>query len=425
MRAALLVLALTACTSKTKGVGDDPADDVALADSEATAHLAAALGDDGTTTVGQFLLDQAPAFLNAPNPDSMFQTAYERHISLPALSGTPRNLRVLTYNTGLLSRHYAVIAKVAVPNIDERRAVMGETLFAAGYDVLFLQEVWEVADRDALIAAGTAAGYTVWGGDGDGFHKETGLVIAVKSDLIGGTETKDQGQYQAQWKTENFPGPNLKRGWLAWSFPLADTGVTVDLFDTHTTAFSDEWWVRDLQARELGQRVAQAPAGDLVLVAGDMNAGWYYASDTWVDGDGKEIPGWWANAAAIPLLMYYGGLEDAKNAGSPNEDVQLGDLVPTGGGASFLAEPFGDATFCDRFPPTTFTATDCNSLYFQNYAGTEYPARLDQILFRDGTGRMRVTDQSLVFSDPMDFGAAGSFELSDHYGVEVDLEIGE
>ncbi len=395
-----------------------------LADSEPLVHVGAAL-IDGATTAGDLVRGEAFSWANPPDPDAFFQTRYERHVALPALTGTPRELRVLTYNVGLLSRRYAVFSKVEVPEIDARRAIVGDTVFAAGYDVVFFQEAWEKDDLAAIIASGEAAGYSVWGGDGNKFHKETGTIIAVKSELIGGEETREQGQYEAQWGLENFPGPNLKRGWLERSFPLADTGITVHLYDTHPTAFADEWQVRNLQARELGLKVAAEPAEDLVLVGGDLNAGWYYAGDTWTDAEGTVIPDWFANATMLPILLHYGGLDDAKNAASPNEDVLLGNTVPRDNGATMLEEPFGDATFCTNTEPTTFTATDCNSLYFRNYAGTEFPARLDQILYRDGTGRVRFVDQALAFVEPMDFGDAGTFELSDHYGVEVTLQIGE
>lgn len=426
MRVLPALLALAACgPDPLADIGEDPGDEVAIADAPALAHFAAALSEGGPTTVADLLLGEEPfAFDAAPNPDAWFTATHDAHQALPALTGTPTTLKVLSYNVGLLSRHYAIFLKVAVPHIDERRALAPTFLFDQGYDVLFLQEAWEIDDLDAFVAAGEAAGYTVWGGDGKKFHKEVGTIVAVKTSWIGGDEARDQGQYAAQWGSENFPGPNLKRGWLELSFPLADTGIDVHLFDTHPTPFAAEWATRNLQLRELGRLVAAEPSEDLVLVGGDLNAGWYYADDVWTNADGDEEPGWWSNGLSPALLAHYGGLEDAKNAATKNEDVVLGDQVPRGNGAAMLAEPFGDASICD-LPVTTFTATDCNTLYFENYAGTEFPARLDHVMFRDGSGRVRVTDQRLVLVEPMDFGDAGTFELSDHYGVEVTLQIGE
>lgn len=422
MRLLPALVLIAACTNADKGLGDAAEDNARLADSTVLAHFADALENPDATVLDLFG-DKTLPFVHPPDADSLFQTSYERHISLPELTGEPLQLRVLTFNTGLLSRKY-LLSKVAVPQIEARRAVMADRLFSAGYDILMLQEVWELDDAQALIDAGEAAGYTVWAGDGKKFHKETGVVLAVRADLIAGNAVQNQGQYQAQWKIENFPGPNLKRGWISWEFDLADTGVHVHLFDTHFTPFYSEWNVRNLQARELGQIVAAVPAEDVVLLGGDLNAGWYYPEDTWVDGEGEEGVGWWANAVMAPLLMYYGGLEDAKNAASPNEDVFLGDTIPRGNGEAMLEEPYGDPLWCGATPHTTYTAYDCNSLSFESYAGTEFPARLDHLFFRDGSGKLRITDQALAFDAPLTFDE-GEFELSDHYGVEVSLEIGE
>lgn len=424
MRPVALIL-LAACAPDPRAdLGEDAADGVTIADSAPLAHFAAAFASGGPTTVSELLASDEPfAFDSAPNPEPWFTETHDAHQALPVLTGTPTTLRVLSYNVGLLSRRYAIFLKVAVPHIEDRRALAPTFVFDQGYDVLFLQETWELDDLDAFIAAGEAASYTVWGGDGKKFHKEVGTIIAVKSSLIVGDETRKQGQYAAQWGAEHFPGPNLKRGWLESSFELGETGLNVHLFDTHPTPFAAEWPTRNLQLRELGRLVAAEPSDDLVLVGGDLNAGWYYADDVWTNADGDEEPGWWSNGLSPALLAHYGGLQDAKNAAAKNEDVTLGDLVPRGNGAAMLEEPFGEPTFCDQ-PNTTFTATDCNTLYFDNYAGTEFPARLDHVMFRDGSGRVRVIDQKLVFVDPMDFGEAGSFELSDHYGLEVTLEIG-
>lgn len=422
MRAIVALSLLAACADPRKDLGDDPLDATPLTDAPPLAHFASGLPDGAT--VGDLLADdEAFTFDAAPNPDPWFTATHGAHQALPALTGTPKVLRVLSYNVGLLSRRYAIFAKVEVPHIEQRGALQPTFLFEQGYDVLFLQEVWEIEDLEALITAGEAAGYSVWGGEGNKFHKEVGTVIAVRADWMAGTETRSQGQYAAQWKSENFPGPNLKRGWIERSFDLGDTGLTVHLFDTHPTPFASEWATRNLQARELGRIVAAEPAEDLVLVGGDLNAGWYYADDVWVNGDGDEEAGWWSNGISPGLLAFYGGLADAKNAAVKNEDVPLGDQVPRGGGPDVLESPFGDPAFC-TLPPTTFTATDCNTLYFQNYAGTEYPARLDHVLFRDGSQRVRVIDQKLAFVAPLTFDD-GSYELSDHYGVEVTLQIGE
>ena len=139
------------------------------------------------------------------------------------------------------------------------------------------------------------------------------------------------------------------------------------------------------------------------------------------DGD-TVVSEWWHNTMMYPLMLHYGGMYDSHSALAPASDVarmnQL--LLPFSLGA-YLDAPL--AGRCADIPVDTFTATDCNSLYFQQYAATEYPARIDYVMIRDVARHVRVTASDLVYTEPLDFGAAGSFELSDHFGLGTTLQI--
>lgn len=416
----LLAVAILGCRNPAKGLGDEVEDDAVLADTPELMHLADALTDPGATVLDLF--DDDLQFDVAPDPTELFEAMHTDHLTLDDGPAT-RSLSVMTYNLGLLERTY-VFFKVEVPYLEERLAHQVDVLFDQGTDILLLQEVWEVDDAEALAVAAEGAGYTVFvpGRESRKLQRETGLMIAVKSELIG-SEIDQQGlQYQAQWKSENFPGPNIKRGWLEWSFVLADSDVEVHLFDTHLTPFYTEWQTRNLQVRELGLAIAQAPEDAVVLLGGDFNAGWHYPMDVWTDIEGDDHEGWFRNAAMPPLLSYYGGLSDLANLAEVQQDVPAGDLIPTGPTEGWLDEPFGDASVCDGLHP--YTATDCNRLYRENYGATELPARMDLLFLRDGTGRVRARTVETTFVEPIEL-SAGMYEVSDHYAQEVVIDLVE
>ena len=112
---------------------------------------------------------------------------------------------------------------------------------------------------------------------------------------------------------------------------------------------------------------------------------------------------------------------DALTAFQVPEDVTLGKTIPLDH-TSYLTEPYGQRDWCDEVAGTVFSATDCNTLYYQSYGGTEFPARLDHVFIRDPSAVVRVKSAGLVMDEPMTF-ETGTFELSDHYGVETILEI--
>lgn len=408
----LTLLLIAACRNPAKGLGELDADLERLADHPTLAHLADAIDDDATVLD---LFDEALDVGSAPDPTDLFAASHADHAGLPDAAGEP--LRVLTFNTGLLSRRY-VVFKVEVPEIDARRERMAAELFGGGWDVLFLQEVWEMDDARALVEAGEAAGYRVFWGEKRKLHRETGLVTAVRASLVDDAEEVDHWQYRAQWGAENFPGPNIKRGAQHIAFTHAATGDAVHLLNTHLTPFYTKWLTRNLQVRELGLAIADIDPGALVLVGGDFNAGWYTPRDVWTDATGEEHPGWWRNPAMPALLAYYGGLDDLANLARPFDEVAANADLGTAD-ATWLDVPYGDASRCDP-PNDVWTATDCNGHYFASYGATELPARMDLLWMRDGTGRARARTRALAFVEPLAFDA-GAFELSDHYGQEVEL----
>jgi endonuclease/exonuclease/phosphatase family metal-dependent hydrolase len=217
----------------------------------------------------------------------------------------------------------------------------------------------------------------------------------------------------------------MARGWLGVRFVHRDIGP-VHAYNTHMQAFPENWLGRAKQARELGiiLRTIAEETGDLVLVAGDFNSGPYYAKAEWTSPGGAVLDRWLHTAIAYPTLLTYGNLVDAAIMGRPQNDaiadVTLGDTVVNDADAA-LDIPGAEEGWCERTPNTTFTATDCNTLYFDQYAGTEYPARLDHVFVTDSE-RVIATDSRIVFTGTETFGDLVS-EPSDHYGVRVDLLV--
>jgi len=137
-------------------------------------------------------------------------------------------------------------------------------------------------------------------------------------------------------------------------------------------------------------------------------------------------PGWFANTLSYVLLQHYGGLEDLYVMGLPEDevldDVVVGRTIPRRPERT-LVEPMGDAAWCEQTRGEVFTATDCNLMYFEQYAGTEYPARMDHLLVSDPAGRVWVESSDLVFTERVPFGELPPMEPSDHLGVEVRLRV--
>jgi hypothetical protein len=85
--------------------------------------------------------------------------------------------------------------------------------------------------------------------------------------------------------------------------------------------------------------------------------------------------------------------------------------------------PGGMPGYCEDLKPEVLTATDCNSLYFQSYGGDSYPARLDHLVASDPQQRIYVIKSGLAFVDKVRLDEETTAELSDHYGVWVELAL--
>lgn len=394
-------------------LGDDPLDRSRLSASLTLAHIAAVLEGPEDLTVEQ-LYRERPSLLAAPDPTPWLESM--RHVVvLPGeegLNAVP--LRVLSYNVALLDRWYP-FAIVRAPEIDARRSRSAEIVLSGNWDVVLLQEVWDTQDVERYQHAAEQAGYRIYAGS-PRRHEEHGLAIAVRTALIDGTadEHQDETTFEAQRDIEDFPGPGISRGFLSWRFRLASTGRDLTVFNTHMSAFPEYSQTREIQARALG--LATHRAEGEVIVGGDLNCAAYYRDDRYGEVDGEAVTDWWRNAQAYALLLHYGALQDAWAAAHGARDVTAMRALPPYA-ASFREVPLGDRARCSAVDEA-FTATDCNSLYFEQYAGTEVPARIDHVLWRDPWGRIRVGRAEIVHRDPLE---GESFELSDHYGVGVEF----
>ena len=417
-----VVVPLLACTPEVpEDLGEWAEDRVMLAEHPVLGHLAAALADGGEGLTLEAYLRGDPDYGEAPDPSALFAARRAAHVALPP-QGPAESLRVLTYNTALLGRWF-VFVSVVMPELATRRRVLSDLVLRDGWDIVLLQEIWDLQDVDRLRAAAAEHGYLVYAGS-EAHHEEHGLAIAVRAELVDqdAPQVQREHQYEQQRELEDFPGPGVARGFLEWSFVHAATGVRMHLFDTHATSFPGYYRTRDFQMRQLGGVVRAVPEDEVSFIGGDFNGGAYYPDDAFGVTDGETVTGWWANTAAYALLLHYAGVEDLHNAAGVPTDVADMDAVPAWSAAHFDA-PFGDGKFCERAPRPFLTAVDCNSLYFRSYAGTEYPARIDHLFMRDVQRRVRVQATEMVYTEARAFADAGEFELSDHYGVAATVTI--
>lgn len=411
----VLPLFLIACSgSDVPKIGDLDLDLARLRDTEALAHLAPAYGDDATV---EDLFNRRLSPSQPPDPTSWQQAMTEHHQSLDELVD-PHTLRILNYNVALLDRPY-LFTRVQMPFVPERLEAQLDILFDDDWDVLLIQELFEWEHTERFLEVAADRGYAAWPGTPKTSERH-GTAIFVRENLVGQTLEQTEVLFDAQRNLERWPGPKIKRGYLTWTFTLQGTPHTLTLATTHMSAFYNFWQVRDDQARQLG--LALASTDGIVVFGGDVNAAPYYPRDTWIDGDDKGHDDYLRNATAMPLLAYYGGMVDAFSLHGPPGDVEAGDSVPSTGGASYLDQPFGDATFCEREPArSVHSATDCNHNFFLSYAGEEPPARIDHVLLRDPDRVTRVRGAWLDYTEPL---PGVDYELSDHYAIAVELEIG-
>jgi endonuclease/exonuclease/phosphatase family metal-dependent hydrolase len=410
-------------------LGAHPKDQALLAGSRELAHLALALRPPGAALGGligvdpdgpkvvDLLAGPPPAFFSAPEPALLAAGRPRLGEARAAVAPGAAPLRALSYNTGLLDRKY-IAGHVKVPHRDSRRLVLPERLLNDGWDVILLQEVWEWEDVALLAQAAEAAGYRWWAGE-ERRHVQHGVMILVRAALVSGPEQRTEGQFEVQRRIERWPGPNVRRGWLSWTFTHAPSGRRLRVASAHPQAWPQFWRERSLQARQLALAVNDAPEDVIVLLGVDLNAAPYYPHDRFGEVKGKPVEQWWRNAITYPLLRHYGDLLDVAALAAPAGDVAAMAALPAWS-PSWASQALGGA--CGAVPTGVFSATDCNSLYFASYAGEEYPARLDYLFLRDHSAAVGVHATGQAYVDPMTL-PTGNHELSDHYGVWADLSI--
>ncbi|MCC7112521.1 MAG: hypothetical protein IT382_24730 [Deltaproteobacteria bacterium] len=416
-------LATAACMpAELFPLGSDDKDEVSLADTPAS-HLLDALGES-ELSLGE-LVGRAPEdfhFDAAPDPTALLTSTQALDDARDPTGTVP--VTVLSYNVALLDAAiFWVIPYKRTPTLVERRAVMPGIVFGSGADVIGLQEVWKQEDVDAFANAAPDAGYRAFVHERN--EGNDGIMVLLREDKIDGdAELVEHHVYQSQDGLEYFPGPGIRRGWMEVAFQHVDAGP-VRVFNTQMQAFPENWMGRVTQGRELGIAARTHSAEEeLVLVTGDLNAGPYYPDTNWQPPEGDTQTEWFHNAMSYPLLLAYGDLVDAAVMGRPAElaasDVTLGDTVVNNADTSTTI-PGAEEGWCDATPNHTFTATDCNELYFRQYAGTEYPARLDHVHVRDRPDLV-VSSSRVVFTEQQRFTDV-DIEPSDHYGVLVELRV--
>jgi endonuclease/exonuclease/phosphatase family metal-dependent hydrolase len=421
-RALTVVTALTVagCAKAGIPIGSVDADNVALAGSPLFAHYQGVLS--GASTVGDLLRNRL-AFSGRPTPTALLQSMQAAN---PPAAPDAVPMSVVSFNVGLLDASlFGVVQYARTPDLEARAELMANAVFAQGYDVLGLQEVWRPADVERFRTAARSAGYWVVASSRAGYTD--GLLIAVKTAFApepAASEVRFE-QFSEISSNEFFPAPGFSRGFLSVRIEHPRLGSIV-VYDTHTASFPAAYRLRMSHARELGlhaQRTVRP--GELLFVVGDVNAGPYYRADVWNLPNNASEPDWYANTLSYPVLMHYAGVTDlvvrGRTAADATLDITEGDRVPNDP-ASATRVPFGMAGFCPAVPAAPFTGTDCNALYFQQYAGTEFPARLDHVMGRDTDNRIHVESAPMAFTESVAYGGRMG-PLSDHYGQLVRMRI--
>ncbi|MCB9793135.1 MAG: endonuclease/exonuclease/phosphatase family protein [Alphaproteobacteria bacterium] len=418
------LLLLLACASKgpPADLGALAADQAVLAETPTLAHLAAATG---ARTVQDLYAAEGQDWAQAPDPTAYLAGTLRENPERPHPEAL--ELRVLTYNVALLdARLFRLIPYKASPYLDERRPELPDLILSEGYDVLFLQEVWSKGDVARFEAAAEAHGYVAFTGPRKKYND--GLVTLVKEELVSASASVElyAQNYTERDASEAFPGVNIKRGFVAVTLDHPAYG-SLSLYNTHMQAWASKWLMRASEARELGTHIAEnTPADGLAFVGGDFNGGPHYGQETWTTPEGEVQDYWWDNTLSYFLMAYYSGASDLWLRGAhPTtvlNDIGLPRTVindPVKG----LEVPHVDPEWCPEHRLELFTASDCDLMYFQQYAATENPARMDLLWARDPDKRVYVQDIDLAFSDRVIFGDLEPMEPSDHIGVGATLRI--
>lgn len=415
---ALLGALAVGCTRDELPIGEAALDRTPLAGDPLFAHYQGALS--GVTTVAD-LFKESHSFTGRPTPRALLRGMQAANPP-PAAGAVP--VSVLSYNVAMLDvALFGLVPYARTPTLDERREVSPRLIFSQGHDIVGLQEVWSPEDLARFRSAGEAMGYAVYASSRDGYTD--GLALAVRRAFAPASADVMAEQYAAIDDNEFFPAPGFSRGFLAVRVRHATLGPVV-AYVSHTAAFPSAWRLRMRHARELGLHVqSHVRADEVLFVMGDLNAAPYYRADSWALPGGASEPAWYANTLSYPVLMHYTGAVDlavrGRSAADADLDITAGDLVPNAP-ATAASVPFGTPGYCATVPRDAFSATDCNPLYFQQYAATEFPARIDFVFGRAPNNRIHVAESRLAFTEPVAYGGTTG-PLSDHYGQLVRLLV--
>jgi endonuclease/exonuclease/phosphatase family metal-dependent hydrolase len=371
------------------------------------------------------LFTNPPRFVRAPDPSPLLR-GFSRKAP-PKDLDERLALRILSYNVALYDpAWYLEFYDSASPFLEERRRVLGGRIFGDGYDIIFLQEVMVAEDVSRFEKSATEHGYTSYVGSRISYNDR--LMLFVKNDLLEASTdlSAESVPFIDSVAVEFFPGPKVWRGYQRFSFTHPRLG-RVHLYNTHMAAYSKHWRMRMEQARQLGLDMAKhAGKNELAILGGDLNFAPYYKLDEWGLPDGGTASERWREAMSYAVLLHYGELKDLFVAGKRGRECLLD--VETVHGIRNVPErsaeiPGGVVGFCESPEKNVLTAVDCNSLHFQNYRGKAYPARLDHLIACDPQKRIYVMESGLTYTDRVRLNSDTKAELSDHYGIQVELAV--
>ena len=414
----LFIACIAGCDSRPKGVGDHEKDQVKLTEAAHLAHIESALSNSGEMTVADLFDPRQVVFSKAPNPSDLLQYHHEANSERSAANET---LSVLTYNVALLdAKIFGFIDYSASPHLAERRDKLPQIVLEQNHDIIMLQEVWVDEDVARFKDKAKEAGYHVHTGPRDEYND--GCVTLIRKSIMKDESVLTEGgvDYAQRDGLEYFPGPGIKRGFIFLSFEHTSLG-TIHVYNTHMMPWWYNWGVRMAEARQVSLHVLEhAQDEEIVFLGGDMNAGSYYKNDVWVTGDKEDNDGWWANTISYTFFTHYGDFLDlllmGRDANEVELDISEGDAVVNNAETS-LEIPGAENDWCDTHSGVNFTASDCNDLYFMQYAGTEFPSRMDHIFVRDIQKRVFVTKSEILFNERVTFGDLEPMQPSDHLGV--------
>jgi endonuclease/exonuclease/phosphatase family metal-dependent hydrolase len=426
----LLLIPIVACSScGSWRVGPperppiSPRDEVRLSDSPYLAHLARSLEVDTLNAGDLFTADFQ--FTSAPDPSPLLRNLARKKPPQDLVNRA--NLRILSYNVALYDpAWYMEFYDSASPYLDARRRILGEHVFKDAHDIVFVQEVMRADDVARFEQSAKAHGYTSYVSPRSKYNDR--LMLFVRNDLLRESIdiTAEAIPFHDSVGVEYFPGPKVWRGYQRFSFTHPRFG-RMHLYNTHMSAYAKNWRLRMEQARQLSLDMAEhAGENGISILGGDVNSAPYYKLDQWILPNDKVLPDRWKDAMPYAILLHYGRLVDLFVAGKQGKksvlDVETSKMVRN---VPERAKeiPGGTPCFCENLKPEVITATDCNSLYFQSYGGESYPARLDHLVACDPQKRIYVLKSGLAFTDKVRLDDETTAELSDHYGVWVELAL--